>query len=321
MKSNFQSGLLCLCLLFAIQARLGYAQTAAQPQTATPSTQAPAPEPSSTPADSPQPSSAQTSSTQAPTPLRQAAPFDDGVDNGDGISVEARFFGFPQGHPILRAGKANTENTPADFVLPGWPKYGLGGVVSVPAGKGAILRVYGFQFKTSGSAVLGADRNFFSVGFPAGSAVEERSTVQNLKIAYEYTTYPFTGRFRMKTLWELQYVHIIPDIWIPSTFNSSTTTAVDTNPTARHIIYPSFGLAFEYSANKHLRFTAKSSGFAFPHHAVIWDADANAAVRFGQLEFVAGAMMYHYKTTPLNAYYLKEDLAAGYVGIRWYLFK
>jgi len=309
-KSNLLSGLLCFCALLAAQARPGNAQTPASPA------QPPSPaQDSSTPA-----AAAQTSPTQPPSPLKQAAPFDDGVDTGGGFSVEARYYFWPQGHPSLRGGQADIQNAPADFVLPGWPGYGLGGVVSVPAGKGAVLRVYGFQAKTFGSAVTGADRNFFAVDFPAGSGVESRYTIQNFKIAYEYTTYPITPRLRLKTLWELQYVHIVSDMWIPSTF-TSTSTAVDTLPTARHIIYPSFGLALEHSVSKHVRLTAKGSGFAFPQRAVVWDADVNAAVRIGQMEFVAGGMAYHFKTSPLNEFYLRETVTAGYVGIRWYLFK
>jgi len=325
-KSYLQSGVLVFCLLAAAQVQPAKAQAQAPPAPAstsqpTPSTPAQPPATPGSAAPTPAPTSTSDQTPSTPSPLKKPAPYNDGVDTGDGFSVEARFFGYPQGHPILRGGQADDTNAIGDYVFPGWPQYGLGGVVSVPAGPGAELRVYGFQMKSSGSALLGVDHNFFTIDFPAGSAVESRYATQDLKIAYEYTTYPITQRLRFKTLYEIQYVHIVPDIWIPASFAAGSSSAVDTLPSARHIIYPSFGVELEHSVSKHLRLTAKSSGFAFPHRAVVWDADVNAAVRIGQAELVAGAMAYHFKTSPLNAYYVRETITSLYVGFRWYLFK
>jgi hypothetical protein len=72
---------------------------------------------------------------------------------------------------------------------------------------------------------------------------------------------------------------------------------------------------------KHLRWELKGSGFGIPHHADIWDAQADVALRLSAFEIQVGARAYHFKTSPSTDQYFTDTLDGAYVGIRYYLSK
>ena len=96
--------------------------------------------------------------------------------------------------------------------------------------------------------------------------------------------------------------------------DSTLTPAVKTN----WFIYPSFGVGIEEMLSKHARFEAKTSGFAFPHRATVWDAEALLAYRMGPIELFAGGGAFYFKTSPKQENYVRAMLSGAFAGIRWY---
>jgi hypothetical protein len=67
-----------------------------------------------------------------------------------------------------------------------------------------------------------------------------------------------------------------------------------------------------------VRWEGRASGFAWPHHATIWDADTFLAFKGGQFEVLVGGKAFHFKTSPQGSEYVFGTFAGGYVGLRWY---
>ena len=51
------------------------------------------------------------------------------------------------------------------------------------------------------------------------------------------------------------------------------------------------------TAGRHFRWEANASGFTWPHHSTVWDADTSANLKYGHLELRVGAKAFHFKTS------------------------
>jgi len=283
------------------QASLTFAQ-----QTSTTTAQQPQPAPA--PASKPVPAA------QPETPL----------NTSDAQFSIQLFYWQPFDQPDLRGGAANVGPYPGNLDYPGKPKRAPGAVISLPAGRNNTLRFSYFRIQGEGNTTAPANLTLFNTDFSPGDYLVTTYTLQNVKISYDFLSYPYPAnpaRFRLKTLWEVQYTSIKNSIDAPlkpvltdASGNPISNTATGT----RWMIYPSLGLAIEKALTAHFRVEAKASGFAFPHHATIYDAEASAVFRTGRYEVAVGAKAFHFKTSTQNSQYLVATFPGVFVAFRYY---
>jgi hypothetical protein len=185
-----------------------------------------------------------------------------------------------------------------------------------------------FRTQGGGNTVAGPpayNKGFLVWGanFSQGDLIATSYTLQNVKISLDYLSWPFpvnNARFRLKTLWEVQYTTIRSSadaVYAPQVDSSGN--AIQTSGTGSDwFIWPTFGLGMEYMISRHFRFEAKGSGFAIPHHATIWDTEAFFAYRFGSWELDFGGKAFHFKTSPKHPQYMFSTMPGAFVGVRWY---
>jgi len=239
------------------------------------------------------------------------------------ISVQL-FYYAPFTQPDLHGGKANVGPYPGDLKYPGSPKRAPGIVASFPAGKNNTLRISYFRLQGDGNTTSPGYRTLFNTDFNPGDYLVTRYQVQNVKLSFDFLSYPFPpnpSRFRLRTLWEVQYTNIKNSIDAPLRpvqTDASGNPISNTATGSRWLIDPSFGVAIEKAFSGHFRVEAKASGFAFPHRAVIYDMEASASYRVGRYEISAGVRDFHFKTSPQNAQYLAATYPGVFVAIRYY---
>ena len=319
MKFHLNGGLLSIGVL--LTAAAGYAQDrpAAQPPQQTPPGQTAPPQTTpqqTTPQQTPPQQTAGAAARTPPAPKETPST----VNTGGGWSVEPVYW-LTTVHPVLRAGAGDTQTEPGNFDYPQSSKYALGGVISMPLGKNSSLRFSYFQTDKTSSTTAGGNLNLFGTAIGSGDFLSTYYRLRDYKVSYDYLTYFFhrgSTAFRVKTLWEFQFLDV-SNIVLDSSPNGDGTFTSNTATGTRSIIYPSLGLGFEGTLSPHLRFEAKGSGFVFPHRAVIGDSEGSLALRAGHLEFIAGARAFHFKTSPKKDQYVRGTIYGPYVGIRYYL--
>ena len=309
MKFNLNGRLLSIGVLLTAAAGYAQDQPAAQPP------------PQTTPQ---QTTPQQTPSQQSPSVAARApaAPKEtpSTVNTGGGWSIEPIYWK-TTGLPALHGGAADTQIDPGDFEYPKGAKYAPGGVISMPLGKTSSLRFSFFQSYQSSSTTADRNLNLFGTAIGKGDFLSGYYRIRNYKVSFDYLTYFFhrgSADFRIKTLWEFQYLDASNEVgdYSPNgdgtfTFNAATGT--------RSIFYPTLGLGFEGTFSRHFRFETKTSGFTIPHRSVIGEGEASLGLRFGHLEFIGGARGYHFKTSPQKDQYVSGTFYGPYAGIRYYL--
>lgn len=293
--------------------------------------QAPAPPPSPIPPAGPVtgPSSPQASQVQpAPKPVAQDPPI---IEDG-GISLQVDDW-LSSSTPTTRGGSGAYAFYPSDLNFPGKPKYLINGMLSFPAGKQNSLRFSYFRVQGHGETVAPQPGlSLYSVEYAPGDMLNNSYLIQGAKLSWDYLSYTFRnpGRFngvRFKTLYELQLVSIGSQTDSPNeeALISNGVAAFDTQTSflasgSKTVILPTFGGELEQQMNKHFRWEVMASGFGIPHHGVIWDGQADIAIRFGKTEVLGGYRGFHFETSSGSAdQYYKETLVGAFAGIRYYL--
>jgi len=239
---------------------------------------------------------------------------------------------FPTQQPFIEKGHGATFTDPAHLQFEGTPKYSDGAEVGIALGLHNALRFTYFDTRASGNiGSSSTNLQLWNQNYVAGTYVSTNYRIQRGVISFDYLTWPYpveSRRFRLKTLWQVQYTSI------RSGFDAPKLPLVDANGNpivdasgnlisyagegTRWFIYPEFGLGATYYSGRHLRFEANGSGFAFPHKDTVWDADASANLKYGKLEFRVGAKAFHFKTNPGSEYYLHGTMGGAFVGVRWH---
>jgi hypothetical protein len=304
---NLRTPLVYSCLLFLTSNPQCYSQ---QPQAPV---QPSAPQPAS-----------QQPQTSAPKPAaKKPAADDDSEDTGDGLSIEP-YGWLSTSKPLLRGGSLDTNTYPSTVQFPQRRPISPGILLSIPAGKYNTLRISYFQTQRSSNVTADQNLTVYSVNYAPGDVLATGYKLQNAKVTWDYLSLPFppAGRnFRLKTLWGVQYttVHTTIDAPLKTVVNDSSGNPIPNNGAGtRWLILPSLGLGIEHSVGKAFRVEAQASGFVIPYHAVIWDAEAAAAIRARHLEILLGYKAFHFKTSPKQAEYVTSTMYGPYVGIRWY---
>ena len=232
----------------------------------------------------------------------------------------------------LNKGKAAAFTTESRSDLDGNPKYAEGAEVGMAVGLHNALRFSYFQTKVAGDFRSTNNLHLWNQDYAAGSLVSTNYKLQNGKISFEYLTWPFpveSRRFRLKTLWQVHYTGVRTEFGLPEApivdsngiplIDSTTGNPVDYSATgSKWMFSPAFGLGVSYFSGRHFRIEANGSGFAFPHHFALWDADASANLRYGHLEFRVGGKGYHWKTSTQSEFYTRGTIGGVFVGLRWY---
>ena len=225
----------------------------------------------------------------------------------------------PGSGPDIRGGVAATGYE----TLTGIGKYkpGLDAEISYPITRTGVLRLEGYLVKGDGTQNAPANTTIYSDGFNKGDFLSTQYQIKGAKIYLEDLLYPFkfpVAKFRVRSLWEAQYLSIKSTIDAPLIPTTSTSTSA-TSTGSDQIILPSFGLAPEYALTPHVLLRAAASGFGLPHKSEIWDAEATVSYRRGKLEVVGGYKILHFKTSPQRDEYVTATIDGGFIGLRWHL--
>ena len=254
---------------------------------------------------------------QQQTPAPTVAPPEiqrDDPDNGGSITG---FYWMLSGTPKMLPGKKAANAAGQTIPLPPDDKKGPGFTVSIPAGKfNRIEATYWQAYGAGDSGAAAVALTPFGVTIPQGDELYNRFTIRNVKLVWNYLTYPappLDSKFRVKTFWGVQYTHINAVIDAPAEIANTQLPAVG----SRQIIYPVLGIGAEYIANKHLYFDARVSAFALPHRAAYWDGSINAVVHTRHIEIFGGYQIFYFKTTPSNDQYFSATLRGAIGGARW----
>jgi hypothetical protein len=249
-------------------------------------------------------------------------------DTSDGHTSFKLFYWYAQTDPSMFTGKGADSNVDSTVSLKGKTKATPGAELSFPAGKNNSIRVSYFRTQGSGNTTAVTPPStrgdvIWGGNFNPGDYLSTSYTLQNVKISLDYLSWPFpleNRRFRVKTLWEVQYTNIKSAVSAPfaPTTDTSGNDIQTSGSGSNWFIAPSLGMGVEIMASKHFRFEAKGSGFAIPHHWTIWDTEAFFAYKSGQWEIDFGGKAFHFKTSVQKEEYLRGTMPGAYVGIRWY---
>lgn len=313
----FASRVCCASLLFALSlwspTILKARQSGTQPAPGTPS-QAPAAAPPSQAPDS--------TSSQKQSVTQPATPAPVGVTPAQPLSVEV-YYWLSTASPVLRGGAANYATTLAGLDLNGNVHNVPGVIIGIPAGRGNVLNISYFQNVGVGNQTAQTDLTLFGTGFVPGDYLATQYRLQNVKASWDFLSWPTPlndSSFRFRTLWEVQYTTVYSSIDAPLkpvSYDSSGNQISNTGYGTRWFISPTIGAAVDKTYLKRLRLEAKASGFAIPHHSVIWDAEASATLHIGSLDLIGAYKGFHYKTSPQSDQYLVQTLSGAYVALRW----
>jgi len=224
----------------------------------------------------------------------------------------------PLGHPVFDKGKDSASTTDSRIEYQGKDNVAPGLVLSLPGGGHNAVRISYFEVKADGSTTAATDLTLFDQGYAAGTFVTTEYKLQNIKLSYDYVTWPYpigSRRFRLKTLWQVQFTKVSSVFTAP--FSGDPTGSVATG--SKTIILPTLGLGPAYYLSRNFHIEIDGSGFGIPHHAAIGDVDAFASYKVSRIEIRGGLRYYYFKTNPNSDFYTRGVLAGGYIGLRFYL--
>jgi hypothetical protein len=238
---------------------------------------------------------------------------------------------FPAGKPYFEKGRDAAFTDPSRIDFEGKPKVAGSGEVGIALGLHNALRFTYLTSHASGDYRTPIQLQLWDQTYAAGTLIATNYHLQNGKISFDYLTWPYpveSRRFRLKTLWAVQYTEIRGRFDAPELplVDSNGIPFVDSagNPISyagegsRWFISPELGIGVAYYSGRHFRVEANASGFTIPRHNTIWDADASANVRFGHFEFRVGGKGFHFKTGTGSDFYMRGTLYGAFAGLRWY---
>jgi hypothetical protein len=230
----------------------------------------------------------------------------------------------PFGNQYLDKGHGSTFSG-SSFLPLATDSHGAFGVdIGVAAGQHNTIKASYFYSKTIGSVTAPTDIVVFGQTFTAGERMTTNAKLSDVKISYEYLTWPYPverRHFRLKTLWQMQYVTLRGIFDDPV---KSATPDVNGNITSiavlgsKSFFTPAFGLGFHEYATRNFHFEADVSGFALPHRFQLVDSEVTIGYRVGKIDVRGGLKYFHFRTSPKQDYFYRGNLTGAFVGIRWH---
>jgi hypothetical protein len=276
--------------------------------------QAPQSQPPATPA-------AQTAQQPAPAPQPPSQPA--GPDYPDPRTFTIGLFYWATGPGQQTSYYGGNQAT--DFeTLTDWgrAKRTPGIEASFPITRTGELKAEYFRTQGDGNQTASTQLDIFGSEYAPGTALSTSYKIQSIKLYLDDLLFPHkfpVARLRFKALYEVEYVQVKGVIDAPALEGALMLLMESASANAsKQIIYPVFGGAAEYALSPHVLFRADASGFALPHKAVLWDAEATIAYRRGAWEIRGGGKAFHFKTSPNSAEYASATLAGAFIGLRYH---
>ena len=319
-----RTGLLCLALLCTSTFVRGQApQDAATEDQQPAAPQAPAPQepapPQQPPAETPpQP---ETQRLKLPPPPPKVVDVRMPGEAGYYVGITGWL---PIGPSWIDKGHAAAFTDPSKLQLAGKSKGAFGAEIGIAAGLHNSIRASYFQAKQSGTTTAPYEMVTFTQTYNAGDQLSTDAKLTDLKLSYEYLTWPYpveSRHFRLKTLYQVQYISMKGSFDAPirsATPDSAGTFTSYTAQGSKSFVTPAFGLGVHEYATRNFRFEANVSGFMLPHRWHLVDSDATIAYRAGRLELRAGAKAFLYRTSPKADFFYRGTVGGAFVGLRWY---
>lgn len=282
----------------------------AQNQQAPPNTQSP---PTTQTAQPAQPAPAAQSTPQAPkTPTQPDYP--------DPRSLEIGVFAWEpitSTQPSIYGGSTAATDLEYETLTDiGKPRLAPGADASLPITRTGSLHLEIFRMEGTGNQNAPRATTVFTTAISQGDYLATEYKMTTAKLYLDDLLFPHkfpVERFRLKSLWEVQYVSFGTNINAPY-----VTTSIETASGTKSVILPTFGLAAEYAITPHIVARVDASGFVIPHHSDLYDAHAQLSWRIGSFEVVGGVKTLHAKTSPQSDEYISATVSGAFVGVRWF---
>jgi hypothetical protein len=223
------------------------------------------------------------------------------------------WFTGPGEDPELLAGRDAVDNETYGNL--GKPGHAGGVQVNFPITRTGELKFEGFQVKGNANQIAVNDPFLLGTQFSTGDLLSSSYKITAAKLYLDDLLFPHkfpVAKFRLKSLWEFQYVKI------NTTIDAPLVTAGLTATGSKQVILPTFGLAAEYALTPHVLFRVAGSGFGIYHGSDIWDGEATLSWRHNHLEIMGGGKAFHFKSSPSSEQYFVATLAGGFAGVRWH---
>ena len=219
--------------------------------------------------------------------------------------------------PNLVTGSTSPDNETLDNL--GKARPGSGGVeVSLPITRTGSLHFESLLAKGDGNQTTTVVTDVFGVTYPVGTALVPQYQIFASKFYLDDLLFPHkfpVAKFRLKSLWEFQYIHMKNTIDAPAL---NTASSSDTAIGTKQIFLPTFGIAAEYALAPHVLFRVDASGFGIPGHSNIWDGDVSLSYRHGSWEVLAGGKALHFKSSGTQTEYVTDTVTGVFIGLRWH---
>jgi hypothetical protein len=239
---------------------------------------------------------------------------------------------FPKEKPTFNKGRNSGITNNSLVTMQGKPNLADGVEVGMAMGLHNMLKLSFFTTRASGDFTAPSQTQVFNGQvYTAGTLIATDYRVQNLKMSFDYLTWPYpveSRRFRLKTLWQVQYTAVRAGFDAPQLplFDASGNPLIDINgnpisyqsSSTKWFILPTLGLSATEYLTRNIRFEASADGFTIPHHSTLYEGESTLNFRVKSFEVRGGAKLFHYKTSTSQDFYLKGTLASVFFGIRWY---
>ncbi len=237
----------------------------------------------------------------------------------------------PQQQPAFNKGRNSGIVDNSYITMQGKPKLADGAEFGLALGLHNMLRFSYFQTRASGDYTTPVDTVAFGQIYTAGTLVSTDYLIQNLKLSFDYLTWPYpveSRRFRLKTLWQVQYTSARAGFDAPLLplvdANGNPLIDANGNPISyaatetKWFITPTLGLSATEYITPNIRFEASADGFAIPHHSTLYEGESTINIRVSHFEVRGGAKLFHFNTSTSQDFYMKGTLASVFFGVRWY---
>lgn len=277
--------------------------------------------PAGTPPPADTPTSTQSQTPPPPPPKKSTEP---DYPDPRTLTVGAFFWlTLPSPQPDLIGGVAATTYSTLDNLGKQHPT-SEGIEISYPITRTGELHLEGFEAKGDGTQIAPKNTTLFSTAYTAGWSLSTQYQISSAKLYLEDLLHPYkfpVEKFRLKSLWEMQYVGVTGTIDAPTVTSATTSGTLVSNAVSgnRYIWLPTFGLAAEYAISPHVLLRGAASGFGIPHRAELWDAEGTISYRRSKTwEIRAGYKVLQFKTSPQKDEYYKDFLSGAFVGLRYH---
>jgi hypothetical protein len=318
---NLLTGFVCMGLALALPAA-GRAQQQAPPETqAAPNAPQQTPPPDE---ETPKPVPGRIELPPLPKVVDVRMPGERGISYG--------IFGWYGKAKVGSApGAAVAVDNPGSIYAQHAAKPGENFEIAIAAGAHNVLRITASNLRSTGSSTTGSAMALWTAAYKKGDYIATDYRLRDMKISYEYLSWPFPvkdRRIRVRSLWQVQYIGVKTGYNAPlePVFDSDGNQILDDsgNPVqyqtsgSKWIILPGIGLGVQGYITPRFSLEVSGSGFDIPHHTNFWDAEAAANIRFGHYEVRLGARGFHFRTSPKAEFWMRGTVFGPMVGLRWH---